>query len=232
MSTNNWADFGWWRERYEANDVGLDDPFVDEPWSPDTTFLWAKTIEPVGPGLGSPSGFWSVFPHPRAVAGALRFVLLPDWFGAWLGRDDWDPEPEAFRPAEDLLAESELRAPDEPRADLALMRELLAELDALLAIDDAAAIAEGLTRVEDKLNGRWHGTGSWDFFLESFHGPAKVADELIARRTEYLGEGATDAQAAEALGMPRTAWRELCVEAIDDEDARETVLDALEDDSF
>lgn len=232
MATNGWADFEWWRTRYEADDVGFDEPFADQPWSADTTFLWAKTIEPVGPGLGSPSGFWSVFPHPGAAAGALRFVLLPDWFGAWLGRDEWDDDPDAFRPAEEMLAAAETKAPEELRGDLALIREILADLDALLAQADAAAIATGLAPVLEKVNARWHGTGSWEFFLDAFRGPEAVGDELVSRRTEYLGDEASEAQVAEALGMSRSAWRQLTANSVHDEEAREALQDALEDDSF
>ena len=232
MSTSGWSDFQWWRERYEAAGAGLDEPFSAEPWTDDTTFVWAKVIEPVRPGVGAPSGFWATFPHPRAAAGALRFVLLPDWFSAWLDREAWDEAPDAFVATDDLLAAAAQAAAEEVRADVPLMRELLADLDAVLALDDAAACEAALAPVLDRLNARWHGTGSWDFSLEVFRGPTALADEMISRRTEYLGDDATDAQVAEALGMPAAEWRALFVRALTDDDARDEVLGFLDDDAF
>jgi hypothetical protein len=232
MNPTDWADFEWWRARYDADEVGLDEPFVDEAWSADTAFVWAKIIEPLRPGVGSPSGFWATFPHVRAAAGALRFVLLPDWFGAWLGRDEWDEDPDAFVAAESMLAGAEQAADEALRVDVPLMREILAELDAVLALTDAAACEEALQAVIEKVNARWHGTGSWEFSLELFRGPLALADELAARRTEYLGDDATDAQAAEALGMTKAEWRALFERATSDAEARAEVQDLLDDDAF
>jgi hypothetical protein len=232
MATNGWADFDWWRERYEAEDVGLDEPFVDEAWSADTTYVWAKTIEPVRPGVGSPGGFWATFPHPRAAAGALRFVLLPDWFGAWLERDTWDAEPDAFVASDLLLAAAAESAPEEVRADVPLMREILADLDAVLAADDAGACEAALRQALEKVNTRWHGTGSWEFSLEIYRGPTSLADELAARRTEYLGDDAAPAQVAEALGMTRAEWDQMFATSATDADARLEVETLLEDDGF
>jgi hypothetical protein len=232
MTTTGLADFEWWRQRYDADDVGFDEPFADAPWTADTTFLWAKVIEPVRPGVGVPGGFWSIFPHPRVAAGALRFVLLPDWFGAWLERDDWDDDPDGFVSAEDLLAAAENSAPETLRADLPLMREILAGLDALIAQNDGAAACAGLGPVLEKINARWHGTGTWEFLLEVFHGPDVLADEVLARRTEYLGDTASEAQVADALGMTRAAWRELFQRSLADAEARDDVLGELEDDAF
>ena len=232
MSTSGWSDFQWWRERYEAAGAGLDEPFSAEPWTDDTTFVWAKVIEPVRPGVGAPSGFWATFPHPRAAAGALRFVLLPDWFGAYLGRDDWDDDPEAFLAADELLARAADAAPEEAKVELPLMRELLAALDSALALADAAPCQAALTEVLERLSAHWHGTGTWDFSLEAFHGPVALAAELALRRTEYLGDDARDARVAEALGMTRPEWDGLFLRALTDTDARDEVQALLDDDAF
>ena len=147
-SDPRWADPEYWKETYESEETGLDEPFADQPWTSKTSFAWATIITPVEPGLGSPSGFWSIFPEPMALMGALRYVLLPDWFGAWLERDSWDEDPDSFLLAEELFARAEAQAQSQDQdpeklaqggvlsermVALPFLKELIAALDGLLA---------------------------------------------------------------------------------------------------
>jgi hypothetical protein len=222
----------FWRDQYQNEETGLDEPYASQAWTEATVFLWCKIVTPVAPGLGAPSGFWSVFPDKRVLAGVLRYVLLPDWFGVLLAREDWDDDPDGFI-AFDALIEAAVEAGKvtAESEDVAQMRAVMACLDDALAAKDEALPGFADQAVE-AFNDRWSSTSDWEFHLEIFPKASLVANEILERRLEFLGDDPSEKDIEEELGVTRDIWVTRFASSIADEDARQAVLEALEEDAF
>ena len=231
-TTTDLKSFEFWRGQYQSEETGLDEPYASLPWTEATVFLWCKIVTPVAPGLGAPSGFWSVFPGKRVLAGVLRYVLLPDWFGVLLAREDWDDDPDAFISFDALIASAvEVGRVADDSEDVAQMRAVMAQLDDALDAD-ADAMPGFVAAAVEAFNDRWSSTSGWEFHLEVFPEASLVAGEILERRLEFLGDDPSEEDIEEELGVTRDAWIARFASSLTDEEARLAVLEALEEDAF
>lgn len=80
----DWTRFPAWK-RYLAEEGGSASPFEKKRIVSTTTFLYCE-MDRSGDG---PLGLWFAYPGVQELVSHLRFALLTDFFGEWLGRNEW-----------------------------------------------------------------------------------------------------------------------------------------------
>lgn len=219
----DWLVFSFWKEKNEGVSQ-LSSPFQDMAITGKTVFLWSEITAPLPSGAAG--GEWGWFPEPKALAGYLRFHMLPVYFETWLVREDWDTKGEDFISAEELFS----RAVDSNRCwytkDIPLMRSLIEQLDDLLRRGDDSAVMSGLERVAEAFNGKFEHTATWQFKIEVYADPVSVGKEIYRRTTE--DEEDEDEVFAESFEMNKAEWLDVCSRTTVDTAAQERFLQVLD----
>ena len=165
MSTRNWGSMGFWATLYKTKQPSLESPFKSEPLTEKSIYIWSEIGAPKHSGIIN--GQWNWFPKPEALAGFLRFIELPMYFGIWLVREEWDTEPNRFRRAEELLSLAEISEQCRFKFEIPDMKDLIYQLDTLSDLPDAE-IRSGLKDVAKDFNKHWSDTPTWHFKMLIF----------------------------------------------------------------
>lgn len=225
MVENNWSSFEEWKQIYEEIQCGLGSPFNDTPLTEDSIFLWNQMSAPMP--SGATNGDWGIFPEPKALAGYLRYIALPIFFGIWLVREEWDNDSEKFLFAEELFDIAEQSGKCRYTEDIPTMRALIAELDGLMAVDNEA-VKRGIIGVANQFNKRWEKTPTWSFKLEVYEDPVSVGNEIFNRVVEDMDEE----YVAEEFGMTKETWMDICQNALVDTSAYNQFAEKLRDSAW
>ena len=222
MVQRNWSSFTEWKNIVENGGRGLDGPFNDSPLTKDSIYLWNQMSTPLPDG--STHGTWGVFPEPKALAGFLRYIVLPIFFEIWLVREEWDDDPERFIKAEELFAMAEKTGKCRYIEDVPFMKPLIATLDALMDRSNEE-VTRGLADVAEKFNYRWEDTSTWCFKIEIHENPVSVGKEIF----NCVAEDLEPDYIVEEFGMSEDAWMKICRSALEDESAQAQFIERLKD---
>lgn len=222
MTVTNWASFSEWKKMVNATNCGVESPFNDNALTDGCIFLWNQMSAPMP--SGSTVGSWGCFPEPKALAGFLRFVVLPKFYEIWLVREEWDKEPEKFVKAEELLDMAEQSGKCRHFDDAQLMKTLIADLDALMEQDDEK-VTMGLRTVAKKFSERWENTPTWCFKIGIYDNPVMVGKEIFNRVADDLEA----AYAAEEFGLTEEAWIDICQKALIDKASQEQFSEKIKE---
>ena len=225
MVQKDWSSFAVWEKIVDKNGRGVESPFDYMPLTKNSIFHWNQVSAPMP--SGSTNGAWGTFPEPKALAGFLRYVVLPQFFEIWLVREEWDDEPDRFISAEELFDLAEKSEKCRYIEDVQVMKTLIAGLDALMGQDNEKVRA-GLNDVAKKFNEKWENTPTWCFKIEIYEDPVAVGKEIYKRvaadvKEEYLNED---------FGMSEDDWIDICRKALTDESAQEQFNEKLNDSNW
>lgn len=222
MVQKDWSSFAEWEEIVKKNGRSVESSFDHMPLTKSSVFHWNQMSTPLP--AGGTYGAWGIFPEPKALAGFLRFMVLPQFFEIWLVREEWDDDPERFVRAEELFDIAEKSGKCRYIEDVPVMKTLIADLDALMNQDNEKVTA-GLNDVAKKFNDRWEDTPTWCFKVEVYNDPVAVGKEIFKRIAEDLEEE----DIVEEFGMSEDDWMDICRKALTDESAQEQFTEKLSD---
>jgi len=225
MVQKNYASFEEWKQIYEQTQCGLGSPFDNIPLSEDSIFLWNQISTPLP--AGGTNGVWGIFPEPKALAGYLRYIALPFFFGIWLVREEWDDDSEKLIPAEEMFDIAEQPGKCRYSEDIPTMRTLIAELDALMD-KDSESIKGGIIKIVNKFNERWEEAPTWSFKLEAYEDTVSVGKEIFNR----VAEDVDDEYVADEFGMTQVTWMDICQNALVDTSAYNQFAEKLRDSAW
>lgn len=220
MAQQNWKTFSVWEGIVAKSGRSLESPFNQIPLTQDSLYFWNQMSAPLP--SGSTYGAWGIFPDPAALAGFLRYIVLPTFFEIWLNREEWDKDPEAFIKAEELFERAEKSGKCGYLEDLPLMRSLIESLDALM-VKNNEDVRTGLVDVAEKFNNRWQETPTWCFKIEIYEDPVAVGKEVLGRVVEDLDEDSV----IDEFGMSEEDWMKICKNVLIDEHAKTQYIETL-----
>lgn len=158
----DWTSFKAWADYFQRPHAEFC-PFWDQELTSETRFLYYEATSPLP--AAAFAGLYSFCPSWRIVAAQIRHMILPDCFGIYLCRREWD------KSGIPLSVEGVLHGAQAAEVQycksIPIMRQITSKVDeALCAVDEAAGwpLLEEACRIfrED-----WH-TGSWIFGLRIF----------------------------------------------------------------
>lgn len=174
----DWTSFATWEERL-AGPWHAACPFWDEPFTPQTRFLYYESTAPLPCCFYL--GAYLCAPDWRVLAAELRHVVLPNAFGKYLCRHEWS-DPHIPMPAEDLL-EGARQAGWTDEDGLGVMGQIVAAVDRAIASPDERTGWPLLEEARWIFKEKWR-TGSWFFALRVF-----PSLEAVVRDVTGVDEG-------------------------------------------
>ncbi len=201
MIEKDWGNFGVWADIFKGRGPSLESPFVDEPITNDSMFLWVEVGAPKH--HDTVNGMWNCMPCPGALAGFLRYVVFPLFFEFSLMRPQWDANPDRYVRAEELFGNAEFSAQCHFKDDIPAMREIILQIDPLFDMDNDQ-IRIQLHAVAGAFNQRWANSSRWHFAVQVYDSPEAVGREILNR----LVSGETP------LGMSDDAWLKICASTV------------------
>ncbi len=220
MVEKDWGSFGLWTDIYKGRSPSLESPFVDEPITTDSMFLWVEVSAPKH--HDTVNGMWNCLPCPGALAGFLRHVVFPLFFEFSLLRPQWDEAPDRFVRAEELFGAAEFSAKCQFKDDIPAMREIIMQIDPLFDMDEGR-IRVQLHDVSKAFNQHWaKGAAQWHFAVAVFDSPEAVGREILNR----LVSGETP------LGMSEEQWLKICASTVKDPKAQQNFKAVLKEQAW
>ena len=193
----------------------LEGPFKNETITESTAFLWTE----IGaPGPGGAVGAWDWFPNIGALAGFIRFVILPSFFGIWLVREEWDEREDYIR-AEELFNRARESGKCRYAQDIPLMEKIIEGMDRVLKSSELQLV-ENIKTALQAFNDKWNYTQTWKFFIYIFANPAEVGQELYERDPDRIEE---------ELELTKEDWIKVCNNVLKNEEDMKTFIKELEE---
>ena len=208
----------YWEQHFDP-----ERPYRSEPLTNRTVYLWSRQTAPMPSGMEI--RVWEWFAEPEALLGYLRHVLLPSFFGVWLGRDEGEPESGLLISVEDLVSHAARSPESEYTEDIPLMRALVEKLDALFGKMDAQQIT-GAKEVASQFNQRWMDTPTWEFEIQIAANPVEVGEAVI-RQKQWEFEDPDEFENPDAVEEWKLDWARVCGNALSDRQQQRTLLDTL-----
>jgi hypothetical protein len=214
-TTNKWAKTKSWNtyflQTYDEDGL-IRSPFAERRFGPAPVVLYVSSLTPA-PGFNF-AGVWHAHPDVESAALNLRHFILPQLFGTWLCRSQFDEDRGAVS-CEDLFDRAQ--TVDNPYcADIPVMQRVVAAVDQAL-VGRAGAYGE-LVKATRIFNRRWRRTPSWSFEIKPFDDLVKVGRHVAEHAHDVEPEPhewralARDA----AAGHPRAQkrFREVLMNAV------------------
>lgn len=231
MTKPNFASFDYWKTRYEKDDIGLSTPLQEGKLTRKTTFLWSRETAPLPCAVEVKMWEWA--PGPKAIAGYLRYIVLPKFFSVANGTDaaeEGDGPAAVLETREDLLAR--MSAEEVDSDDVKFLVRLLDSLDAALALDEALVVP-ALKVIADEWNTRFAYTEGLDHEIVVCASPEEVGqtatDNVIQWEVAEGDEGDSEDDTEEIYGYGRKDWLDLCGQALADKGKGAAFLSALQE---
>jgi hypothetical protein len=222
MNELKWGEFEFWSDLYKERQRTIEGPFMSEPLTEESVFLWTQLGAPLP--SGATAGEWDWFPNSKALAGFLRFIAFPVYFEIWLVREEWDPQPELFIPAEELFSLAEQSDKCRYIQDVPLMKKFIDSLDSLFALPEDQLKVE-LGDIAQEFNSHWENTPTWTFKIQIFETPTKVGQEILYRIFDKDEED--EDYIRDEFGMSKAEWLHICQNVLLDKELQNEFLKVL-----
>jgi len=171
-----WSQFNYWN-KFMSKEGHDWNPFQGRRVTEDSVFIYAETTAPLP--CCATSGAWFAYPGIKEAIAHLQFVLLPNNFAIWLGREGWG-ENGSWADTETILADA--RAQDCPyAADIPLMARIACLVTEAAKVEDAPTAMKSVEKALRLFNGRWGHTPTWDLQLKLFKTVASVSKDIAKR---------------------------------------------------
>ena len=221
--------FKFWSDKCGGSFVLDSEPFEGEPVTDRSTFLYSSSCSPMTPCCSSYSG-WYHLPTPFALAGYLRFLLLPVYFAWYIDRDQWSEDDDNMVTVEDML--TEFRSSDDFWGEEAIqpVEEVVEMIDRAMSCKTGAECFKILKDVETKFNEYWAEGGGWNFEINVYDDPVKVG-EILADNFDWEAEDDEEDELDEFEEQTEedhlVAVKAICEKAATDPKKGEILLEAL-----
>jgi hypothetical protein len=220
--------FEYWSDKCGGSFQLDSEPFEGKPVTTRSTFLYSSSSSPMTPCCSSYSG-WYHLPTPVALAGYLRFLLLPVYFAWYIDRDQWSEDGDTMVTVEDML--TEFRSTDDFWGEEAIqpIEEIIAMLDSAMSCKTDSDCFKTIKDVATVFNGYWAEGGGWNFEIKVYDNPVEVG-EILADNFDWDDDDDFDEDETEELDddeAQRIAVRAICEKAATDREKGEIFLDAL-----